>query len=61
MFLSVAQLYQEAINNEGYNFKRKYDPISATTNQNKRSRKEEKLWFNLLYSTSVKTNVGGQF
>jgi hypothetical protein len=61
MFLSVAPLYQEAINNAGYNYKLKYDPDSATTNQNKRSRKRKVLWFNPPYSTSIKTNVGGQF
>ena len=62
MFMSVAPLYQEAINKAGYNFQLKYIPESATTGQHKRSRRRKHvLWFNPPYSTSVKTNVGAQF
>jgi hypothetical protein len=61
MFESVAQLYQDALDNAGYKYKLKFDPESATTNKNKRSRRRNILWFNPPYSTSVKTNVGAKF
>ena len=61
MFESVAQRYQDALDKAGYTYKLKFNPESATTSQNKRSRKRNILWFNPPYSISVKTNVGANF
>ena len=61
MFESAAPRYQEAIKNSGYDFKLKFDPTASEPNPKSRQRKRHILWFNPPYSTSVKTNVGGQF
>ena len=61
MFESVAPLYQAALNKAGYNYTLRYEPEVTTTNKNARSRKKQILWFNLPFSSSVKTNVGAKF
>ena len=57
----MEQLYQDALNKAGYEYKLKFNPEIATTKTNSRCRKRKILWFNPPYSTSVKTNVGAMF
>ena len=61
IFNGVAQLYQDALNKAGYEYKLKFNPEDATTKKTSRRRKRHILWFNPPYSTSVKTNVGAMF
>ena len=62
MFLSVAPLFQEAIQKAGYTYKLKFDKNANMCTKKKRSRKKNNvLWFNPPYSKSVKTNVGAKF
>ena len=57
MFLSVAPVYQEALDKSGYKFKLQYMPQTSDSTK-KRKRKRNILWWNPPYSTSVKTKVG---
>ena len=61
MFQSVAQIYQDALKNAGYEYILKFKP-SQPTNQKARSRKRKNiLWFNPPWAMNVKTNVGANF
>ena len=57
----MAQLYQDALNRAGYDYKLKFNPENTTTKKTSRCRKRHILWFNPPYSTSVKTNVDAIF
>ena len=57
----MAQIYQDALNKAGYEYKLKFNPVNATNKKTSRRRKRNILWFNPPYSTSVKTNVGAIF
>ena len=62
MFLSVAPLYQNALNQAGYDFELKYEPPPPTNlNNNKSQRKRRVIWWNPPYSANVKTKVGSLF
>ena len=62
MFLSVAPIYQNALDQSGYKYKLKYEPPPPTPNTpNKRQRKRRVIWWNPPYSANVKTNVGKLF
>ena len=61
MFQSVAQIYQDALKNAGYEYILKFKP-SQPANQKARSRKRKNiLWFNPPWAMNVKTNVGANF
>ena len=60
MFQSVAQTYQDALKNAGYEFKLQFKP-NQLNNMKPRARKRQIVWFNPPWAMNVKTNVGGQF
>ena len=59
-FSIAAPLYENALNQSNYQSKLKYTPCSNTNNQRKR-RHRNIVWFNPPYSKSVRTNVGKNF
>ena len=56
-FLVAAPLYENALNQSYYQSNLKYTPCSNTNNQRKR-RHRNIVWFDPPYSKSVRTNVG---
>ena len=61
MFDSVSQKFQQALNNAGYSYNLKFDPEGAKSKKKRTRKRNDILWFNPPYSTSIKTNVGAQF
>ena len=61
MFDSVAPVYQDALNLSGYSHNLEYIPIIENPPKITRTRKRQKIWLNLPFSTMVKTNIGAKF
>ena len=56
--------YEEVLHNSGFNEEFKYknkDSEEQTQNKEKGKRRKKIIWFNLLFSLSVKTNIGKLF
>ena len=62
-FLEVKDVYQEALNKEGYDIELKYMTEEEQNNskKNRRRRRYNVVWFNPPYSSQVKTRVGHLF
>ena len=56
-FEKAATIYYEVLRNSGFNETLKFSPIIPT----RRQRGRNIIWFNLLFSSNVKTNVGKLF
>ena len=53
--------YQNALNNSGYDYRLKHNPLPPHQNRNKNNRKRNITWYNPPYSKNVKTNIGHHF
>ena len=60
MFDSVKDIYQQALNDAGYDYKLVYQPPDFCTKK-KRGRKRQIIWFNPPWASNVKTNIGKKF
>ena len=61
MFLSVAPIYQEALEKSGYKFRLHFKPQQEENSTKKRSRKRNIIWWNPPFSSNVKTKTGALF
>ena len=61
MFNSVKDVFQESLENSGYNHKLEYSPIIENPQGSRKNRRRKEIWFNPPYSTEVKTNIGAKF
>ena len=67
MFYSVAPTYDKALKQSNYNTKLQYPTAESTATTESRSQNENSkrsrniIWFNPLYSKTVRTNVAGDF
>ena len=62
MFKSVAPLYQDALNNAGYSYVLKFNPVDENQKQKKcHTHKRNILYINPPYSQGVRTHVGAKF
>ena len=59
LFNNAAPPYQDALRKSGYNYELKYNP--QRSNNNKRKRTRNIVWFNPPYSDNVATNIGRKF
>jgi len=57
-FNSEAQIYQNTLNNSGYNFTLQYEKLQTPYNK---PRRRNIIWFNPPFSKHVATNIGRQF
>ena len=60
-FDNAKTVYQEALNKSGYNYNLCYKESHNATQQSRRNRPRNILWYNPPYSKNVKTNVGKCF
>jgi len=64
IFNDATPVYQEALNNSGYDYNLKFNPQNTpdkNINTNKRKRSRNVTWFNPPYSENVATNIGKKF
>ena len=61
MFETAAPIYREALAKSGYDFELKFDPDASKTRKKTRNRKQNILWYNPPYNSSVKSNIGSDF
>ena len=57
MFDSLAPVYQNALEDYGYDYKLDFTPVSENPPKTSRNCKRQTIWFNPPFSTSVKTSV----
>ena len=60
IFNNAIPIYQEALEESGYDFQLKYEP-TINLNQPKRNRKRKIIYFNPPFSKEVATNIGQKF
>ena len=61
MFLSVAPMYQRALDRAGYDYRLHYNPPAPNNQPKKRQRSRKVIWWNPPFSSNVKTKVGNLF
>ena len=55
-------IYKEALTESGFNDDIIYTPVAESNNSERnKTRKRKIIWFNLLYSKNVETNIGKTF
>ena len=55
-------IYKEALTESGFNDDIIYTPVTESNNSERnKTRKRKIIWFNLLYSKNVETNIGKTF
>ena len=61
IFDKSLKLYQDTLKDSGFGNDLHYVENNNNTNENKRNRKRNIIWFNPPFSNSIKTNIGKNF